>query len=185
MFIEGPAPVPADFAERWPNWFVDDAGMPHYRQPKAQGVIHGRWIACDNCGGIAPAIPYNKGRYCSQACAYADRKGAKHPNWTGGRSTERSGYVRINPPDGERMLEHRYVMEQQLGRPLQPHEHVHHRDGKRDNNDPANLELWIVLNKRTHPVGVRAADYALDLLKAMPPAERAALFARLNAEQGG
>ena len=36
---------------------------------------------------------------------------------------------------------HRVIMEQMLGRPLQPGEVVHHRDGNKRNNAPENLEL--------------------------------------------
>ncbi len=38
-------------------------------------------------------------------------------------------------------LEHRHIIEQQLGRPLLTSEHVHHLDGNGLNNDPANLVL--------------------------------------------
>lgn len=40
---------------------------------------------------------------------------------------------------GKRVLAHRLLAEQQLGRPLRPREVVHHRDGNSLNNDPANL----------------------------------------------
>ena len=36
---------------------------------------------------------------------------------------------------------HRMVMEEVLGRSLEPTEIVHHKDGDRTNNDPSNLEL--------------------------------------------
>lgn len=45
---------------------------------------------------------------------------------------------------GKRMLEHRHVMEQHLGRPLSPQEVVRHRDGNLSNNELNNLEVVVL-----------------------------------------
>jgi len=63
------------------------------------------------------------------------------------------GY-RVITVNGKRYLEHRWVMEQQLGRPLEPDEEVHHKNRVRDDNDPSNLELWAT----PQPRGGRVAD---------------------------
>lgn len=49
---------------------------------------------------------------------------------------------------GKRVLTHRWVAEQALGRPLLPREVVHHRDGNSLNNDP--LNLIVLPSQRVH-----------------------------------
>ena len=71
----------------------------------------------------------------------------------GAGSRTRHGY-RVITVNGRQVLEHRYVMEQHLGRPLRKGETVHHRDGNRSRNTIDNLELWT----GAQPSGQRAAD---------------------------
>lgn len=70
------------------------------------------------------------------------------------------GYVLILDPEhpnaqkNGRVMEHVKVMSGLLGRPLFPHENVHHINGTRDDNAPSNLELWST----SQPKGQRVVD---------------------------
>lgn len=71
--------------------------------------------------------------------------GELHPRWKGGRLVDPDGYVLCWCPDHPNarqngyVLEHRLVMERVLGRLLRRDEIVHHRNGDRRDNAPANL----------------------------------------------
>jgi hypothetical protein len=73
-------------------------------------------------------------------------KREQNPSWRGGISMV-NGYRCVYQPDHPSALpngyiyEHRAVMEQLLGRFLEPEEVVHHVDGDKLNNSPENLEL--------------------------------------------
>lgn len=66
-----------------------------------------------------------------------------------GGHTQQDGYVRVAGT-----YAHRLVMQGVLGRRLLPQESVHHKNGDRADNDPANLELWY----SGQPAGQRIPD---------------------------
>jgi hypothetical protein len=78
-----------------------------------------------------------------------------------GRRVTEQGYVVVRVDDDDPMVsmrtkseyipEHRLVMARHLGRPLEPFEYVHHRDGDRANNALANLQLVLSQPKGAAP----------------------------------
>lgn len=84
------------------------------------------------------------------------KPGPLNPNWKGGvtitpgrKRRHVRGYVLVCCPDhphafgaARECYEHRLVMEQKLGRYLEPGEQVSHMNGKKDDNRPENLELF-------------------------------------------
>lgn len=76
--------------------------------------------------------------------------------------------------DGVDVKEHRLVMERLLGRPLESFENVHHKNGRRADNRPGNLELWVV----PQPYGQRAEDLVEWVVEHYPDLVAAALAAR-------
>lgn len=108
--------------------------------------------ACDACGKHIPWPQSQRHRFCSRDCR-------RSPIGTLSKTGE--GYIRVRTKDGW-PLQHRHVMEQVLGRSLEPWERVHHKNGRRDDNRPENLELWKVKSATgvaKDPHGIRSADY--------------------------
>ena len=67
--------------------------------------------------------------------------GQDSPNWKGGREITKEGYICLWISRKEKILEHRKVMEDHLGRKLTRSEVVHHINGNNSDNHLANLEL--------------------------------------------
>ncbi|MGF0262476.1 HNH endonuclease signature motif containing protein [Rhodococcus ruber] len=85
---------------------------------------------------------------CSVRCTGLNQRGSLNPSFTGGTHIGDNGYVRIlrptHPGADSRgyVYEHRLVMEEHLGRYLQPGEVVHHINRNKTDNRIDNLGLF-------------------------------------------
>lgn len=78
----------------------------------------------------------------------AIRRGADSAAWRGGRRRDARGYIYIYSPNhpyatkAHCVMEHRLVVEEELGRYLLPSEKVHHKNKIKNDNRPENLEVF-------------------------------------------
>jgi len=66
--------------------------------------------------------------------------GSKNCRWKTGKTYNSDGYVLITI-NGKQILEHRLVMAKTLGRELLPEEIIHHKNERKADNNPENLEV--------------------------------------------
>jgi hypothetical protein len=96
---------------------------------------------CDSCGNSFRPVRRTS-RFCSRPCMWkALHESQRKPEgWTLDKSGYVQGFVWENGVR-RKLWQHRYVMEKVLGRRLRPDEDVHHVNGIKHDNRPANLQL--------------------------------------------
>ncbi|MEW5956636.1 MAG: HNH endonuclease signature motif containing protein [Chloroflexota bacterium] len=112
-------------------------------------------VKCGNCGceRIVHAATFRKETYTG-LCLSCVNTGSGSNAWRGGRISDGHGYIRVKVyPDhpfyatmataAGYILEHRLVMAEHLGRPLENNEIVHHKNGNKTDNRIENLELFV------------------------------------------
>ncbi len=117
---------------------------------------------CLECGKRLADTTHTRQKYCSYSCASKNKAhGGQQHKEVGAILETTGGYIKIKVPKDTPgtwadnwMLEHRFVMQAHLGRPLSRKETVHHINGQRDDNRIENLELWA----SNHGPGQRQAD---------------------------
>lgn len=106
-------------------------------------VYYGGCRKCDFCGGCFQRKygeawrDWSQRRFCKVEHFRAWNRGANHHNYRTGLRKRKDGYIRLS----DDQYEHRYKMEEYLGRKLDSKEHVHHIDHDPSNNNIKNLRL--------------------------------------------
>ncbi len=155
---------------------VDGCGLPRYgpgpgrmgKPGEKAGLCSLHWQRWKKHGD--PLYVWTPPPRCAfEGCANVARRqgwcGAHFARWqrwgdpagkralNGSWSIDSYGYMR-RYVNGVLVIEHRWMMEQMLGRSLMKDEQVHHLNGVRDDNRPENLELWST----SQPAGQRIED---------------------------
>jgi endogenous inhibitor of DNA gyrase (YacG/DUF329 family) len=105
---------------------------------------------CIICGKVFKLRPkYRFYKTCSKKCFALAHSNKNHYNYKGGHLNKQSGY-RVISVNNVQILEHRYIMEQHIGRKLKRSEIVHHINGIRSDNRISNLTITNLHEHETH-----------------------------------
>ena len=121
-------------------------------QPSGRKVHY--WNCKCDCGLTMQLRPDCIKLRSSKGCSSCIKSGENHPAYKGGVKHNNKGYNVVLVAPHTYKLEHRLVMEEIIGRYLEPNEEVHHKNGIRNDNSKDNLELWV----KSQPPGQRVDD---------------------------
>lgn len=152
---------------------------------------------CDQCGQsyarrkTEAHWQYAERRFCSRPCADQGRRTTRVDD-----DKFKARYRQKKLPDGTRIMEHRWVVEQHLGRKLETWEQVHHINHNRLDNRIENLEVVTSaehgVRHTVHPTekqcvicGTEFTPHKTKRVRAQTcgPACKSALLSRRNAER--
>ena len=134
--------------------------------------------SCEACGATFRPLR-SSSRFCSRPCARTINGGRnfKGESWWICQKGYVVGRVWIDGTP-RHVKRHRWVVENDLGRSLLPHEDVHHVDGDKQNNDLSNL---VVIDHAEHSRLTNAKrEYASGYRLRLSESERAARSERMK-----
>lgn len=115
----------------------------HYMREKRSNttsVGFKRQCSVEECQGNYMALGFCELHY-KRYKRYGRTNVILRPDGTGSFYIDQFGYKSFKPYHGKRILEHRIIVENSIGRSLEKNEHIHHIDGNKLNNSINNLQI--------------------------------------------